>query len=511
MRHWTIGKRLCAGFGAVLLVGLAVSAYTTTRVWAIRSDARTIADDIIPAVAISGMVEGKVKDNYALIARELLVTTTEEHARIDDEMLATKNAVSKMLDDYGKLATSDEDRRNLQAIGPARERYLAARQSVITLNRSDRHDEAVTTFHRDFETAYRGYLDSIAVVQQWNHAHGLEAGKAIAALSASTLGVTAAGGLLSVVIGFCLACLLTASVGRMLAAAARDLRSGAGQVVAAATQVSAASQGLSQGATEQAASIQEASAAMEEMAAMTRQNAERADMVATTIEGISRLAAESDATLAGMVGAMDSIRDSSAKVSKIIKTIDEIAFQTNILALNAAVEAARAGEAGMGFAVVADEVRNLAQRSAQAAKDTASLIEESVTSSQAGTHKMEQVSGSVTAITGEVLRVKALIGEVNASSRQQSQGVAEVSQAITQIERVTQTTAATAEESAAAAEELNAQALYTAQVVSELEAMVGAVDARMVAATATTRPARSPKGDVSAPPVRSTARVSRAA
>jgi methyl-accepting chemotaxis protein len=251
-----------------------------------------------------------------------------------------------------------------------------------------------------------------------------------------------------------------------------ELRAGSELVTNAATQVATAVHSLSHGSTGQAASLEETSASMEEMAAMTRRNAENSQQAAQLMAEVDQMVDGSNKSLADMTRSMESIRESSHKVSRIIKTIDEIAFQTNILALNAAVEAARAGEAGMGFAVVADEVRNLAQRSAQAARDTASLIEESITKSQEGNAKVEQVAESISAITESVRKVKGLVSEVSESSRQQSQGIDQVAHAVAQMEKVTQATAASAEESAAASEELTGHVETTLAQVSSLEAVV---------------------------------------
>ncbi len=266
-------------------------------------------------------------------------------------------------------------------------------------------------------------------------------------------------------------------VSRRLRQTADQLREAAAQVVSASVQVSTSAQSLSRGATEQAAALEESSASMEQMGAMTRRNADSAQQASSLMTAVDEQAATSNRLLGEMVTAMTAIQESSGKVSKIIKTIDEIAFQTNILALNAAVEAARAGEAGMGFAVVADEVRNLAQRAAQAARDTAGLLEESSASAQRGSQQVERVAGSIAQFTESVGQVRAIADSVSAASRQQAQGITLVTSAIQQMEHVTQTTAATAQESAAVSEQLSAQAETTMQVVREMEELIAGANA----------------------------------
>jgi methyl-accepting chemotaxis protein/methyl-accepting chemotaxis protein-1 (serine sensor receptor) len=251
----------------------------------------------------------------------------------------------------------------------------------------------------------------------------------------------------------------------------------ADQVARAASEVSSASQTLAQGASEQAASLEEISASMEEITAMAKRNSENSNEATGMMGETATQVERSNSALQEMVSSMSAIKSSSEKVAKIIKTIDEIAFQTNILALNAAVEAARAGEAGMGFAVVADEVRNLAQRSAVAAKDTASLIEEAIANSNLGAEKLEHVAVSIRAITESAGKVRNLVDEVSESSKQQTLGINQTATAVTQVSQVTQTAAASAEESAAAAEELSAQSQNIRDLVRSLRVMVDGSDA----------------------------------
>ena len=206
---------------------------------------------------------------------------------------------------------------------------------------------------------------------------------------------------------------------------------------------------------------------------MTQSNANNSKDATKLMAKTDAQVIEANRQLKEMVSSMQDIGAASDKIAKIIKIIDEIAFQTNILALNAAVEAARAGEAGLGFAVVADEVRNLAQRCAQAAKDTAALIEESIVKSNDGKTKVDQVAVAIRAITEESAKVKTLVDEVSLGSQEQTRGIEQVAKALTQMEQVTQQSAANAEESAAAAEELTAQASTLMEVVRQLSAMVG--------------------------------------
>jgi len=253
---------------------------------------------------------------------------------------------------------------------------------------------------------------------------------------------------------------------------ADTLSEGSDQTATAATQLAAASHSLAEGASEQAASLEETSSSLEEMSSMTARNSENAQK-ATDLARQTRAAAESGARdMESMAQAMNGIKSSSDDIAKIVKTIDEIAFQTNILALNAAVEAARAGEAGMGFAVVADEVRTLAQRSAHAARETAGMIEGAISRTTQGVAISAKVGQALQEIVDKARRVDGLVAEVAGASKEQSQGISQVNTAVSQMDKVTQTNAASAEETAGAVEELSSQAAAMKTAVSELLRMV---------------------------------------
>lgn len=241
----------------------------------------------------------------------------------------------------------------------------------------------------------------------------------------------------------------------------------------AANAISSSSRSLAEGSSEQAATLEETSASLEELANMTKRNAESAAQ-AKHAAGQARASADSgSAQMQAMVAAMEAIKSASADIAKILKTIDEIAFQTNILALNAAIEAARAGEAGAGFAVVAEEVRALAKRCADAAKETAVKIDDSVAKSQQGTQISAVVAKNFATIQEQIRHLDTLVAEIATASNQQTQGIGQINTAVAQMDKITQSNASTAEESAAASEELRAQAATLKGTVGDLQILVG--------------------------------------
>jgi len=270
-----------------------------------------------------------------------------------------------------------------------------------------------------------------------------------------------------IIIGFLLF-LLTQKMNDSLNRIIKGLSDSSVQVESGAEQVAASSHSLAQGSNEQASSIEETSASIEELSAMTKQNAANAAQATTMAEKAFEAATRGSEAMERMSGSMRNIKTSSDQTAKILRTINEIAFQTNLLALNAAVEAARAGEAGRGFAVVAEEVRNLARRSAEAAQNTAELIEESQQYADSGVAALQETSSTLADIVQSIQQVRQLNSEVAGASREQAEGIGQISSAISQMEQVTQSNAAHSEESAAASQELSNQAHKLNMMIEEL-------------------------------------------
>ncbi len=279
---------------------------------------------------------------------------------------------------------------------------------------------------------------------------------------------------IGLLVGVVIAWWIASGVTRRITAVAGRLATESEKTGSAAVQVAQASQSMASGASQQAASLEETSSSLHEMASMTSRNSDNAQN-AKALANQARQTADAGAVdMEQMKTAMSAIKGSSTEISKIIKTIDEIAFQTNILALNAAVEAARAGEAGLGFAVVADEVRNLAQRCAGAAKETAEKISASTEKSEQGARISEKMASNLAAIVDKTRQLDERIAEIAQSSHEQSEGISQLNSAVASMDKITQDNAALAEESSASAEELKSQAEQVRLAVEDLLRMAGA-------------------------------------
>jgi methyl-accepting chemotaxis protein len=286
------------------------------------------------------------------------------------------------------------------------------------------------------------------------------------------IGIVALIGIIAIIV---VALLITRSITKPVNRIIEGLNEGSDQMASASGQVSSASQSLAEGAAEQAASIEETSSSLEEMSSMTKQNADNAKEANNLMKEASQVVGRANDSMAKLTGSMEEISKASEETSKIIKAIDEIAFQTNLLALNAAVEAARAGEAGAGFAVVADEVRNLAMRAADAAKNTANLIEGTMKKVGEGSGLVSGTNEAFQRVAESASKVDKLVAEIAAASNEQAQGIDQVNMAVAEMDKVVQQNAANAEESASASEEMNAQAEQLKGMVNELVALVGGI------------------------------------
>jgi methyl-accepting chemotaxis protein len=474
MSHWTIGRKLYLGVAALAALIVAGSGLSLWGSAGIFERLTHTGERTARKLALGLTLEHEFELAYSNAKSMILAGMAADTAGVDNAKstaTAASPKIEKLIAEFRPLLELEAGRQALAHVDTGAQHWKRFFDSFLRLTNAGSFAEAHDLYNsgaQDREST-KAALHSLAALEEDLLKADIEA----AGRSYNTLWLGAAL-MLMVSLGACATVVgAVRSINGVLKNTALDLRDGAQQVAAASSQVAGSAQSLSRGASEQAASLEETSASMEEMASMTRRNAENSESAAQLMGEADGMVERSHKALEEMVGSMKSISDASTRVAKIIRTIDEIAFQTNILALNAAVEAARAGEAGMGFAVVADEVRNLAQRSAQAAKDTAGLIEESVAKSLEGNARMAVVAGAIGSITSAVAQARGLVDQVSVASRQQAQGIDQVTQAIGQMEKVTQSTAATAQESAAASEELSAQADTALAIVLLLEEMVG--------------------------------------
>jgi len=474
MKSWTIGKRIILGFAAVLTITLLLGSFAVTRLFTIQHGATDISQSSIPGMTLAAGLAQLTRDTYAVTFEHIIAAEPKEMAQIETKMGKLAVEAAQTWKEY-ETAIADATERGLyEKALQLRSIFLQVREEkVLPLSRAQQQKEATEAMRTQLTPAYNGYIAAIQEIVSFNSKQGATASTQIlSAATGATRGVMI-GVVVSIGLGIGVGLIIIRGTNQVLRQVSSSLNDGSDQVASAANQVSASSQVLAEGSSEQAASLEEASASLEEMSSMTKKNAEHAQ-AAKILASETRVATDAGTTdMRDMSEAMSAIKTSSDNIAKIIKTIDEIAFQTNILALNAAVEAARAGEAGMGFAVVAEEVRNLAQRSAQAAKETADKIEDSIQKSAHGVAISAKVGERLGNIASRIKQVDDLIGEIATASAEQTQGIQQVNQTVSQMDKVTQRNAAEAEEGASAAEELNSQAVVLKESIGQLLELVG--------------------------------------
>jgi len=471
----SLTKKLLSSFGAMLglVLLLGVGALLVTR--DLSGDLERAANVTARQQYLAGQVSADAAELTSLERGSVLAAMLADaahHQAYQQEFSAHAAGLRKSLSELRKIADTREAAARLQSLEQQSSLVSQAHEQLRQAMANQQMDTGLVIFAQKVQPSLEEIRRQAAsLVEQ--QARDLASASAVSsAKSARSSVLTIALLLISLGVGAGVL-LLVRHAGAALKDLAARMSGSAERVSGAASLVSGSSQSLSAGASQQAASLEETSASTEEIASITRKNADHALQVAGLMQKSADGAVAVNQSLDRMVEQMNEIGNSSNKIARIIKVIDEIAFQTNILALNAAVEAARAGEAGLGFAVVADEVRNLAQRCAQAARDTAGLIEDSIATSRDGNARLDQMAGDVRAMTESATQVKSLVDEVNMGSQEQARGMEQISRAVMQMEQVTQRTAASAEESASAGSDLNSHANALRTLVHEMREMVG--------------------------------------
>jgi len=476
-KNLKVGAKLIASFSVMLVFMAVIGIIGYRSIAVIYGHLERIFAVNLPG--IDYLIETDRDLQQLLVAERSMIfanAQSEEFKGMVDEYETNLGQAGERWEKYKALAASPEEKALIAKFEKARQEWQAVSRRIVDGRIADTRegrrealDLSLGLARQKFEEM-RNNIDLLTGInlKMAETAHE-ESGLTYRSTVIFLLAIIGSGLLAAIL----LVLALSRGVTRPLKAIIEGLSSAAEQVNAGSAQLAASSQALAEGASEQAASIEETSASIEELSSMTRANADNAGEARSMIGTASEIVDKVSRHMGDMAAAIAEINKSSKETGKIIKTIDEIAFQTNLLALNAAVEAARAGEAGAGFAVVADEVRNLAMRAAEAAKNTARLIEETIRAVQNG-NKLTMLTQEAFAENIDIShKVAELIAEIASASSEQAQGIEQLNKAISEMDSVVQRVAANAEESASTSEEMNAQAEQLKGMVGDLTGLVG--------------------------------------
>jgi len=528
MKNFKIGTRLGLGFGLVLTLAVLVTVIGVWRLAAVAEASRIMMQQPLAK-------ERMVGDWYTLIHTSVRRTTAIAKSSdpslgpfFAQELVESTKSIAALQKNVEQLAATDEEKSMLAALAVVRKKYIASRDLIVGYKRDGKFDEANQALTERLVPDAKAYLGALHGLLDHQRASIDANAAAVEQIFRDGRSGLAALGVLVLLSGSLAAWWLTRGITRPLktaveiarAVAANDLRSniepasddetgqllqalkemngnllavvqrvqaGTDKIATSSREIAAGNLDLSSRTEQQASSLEETASSMEELTATVRHNAGNAQQANQLAISASDTAGTGGDMVARVVETMNAIDTSSRRIVDIISVIDGIAFQTNILALNAAVEAARAGEQGRGFAVVASEVRNLAQRSAAAAKEIKSLIDDSVAQVSAGSKLVAQAGATMDEVVTSTRRVTDIMAEINAASTEQSAGIDQVNQAIIQMDQVTQQNAALVEQAAAAAASLEAEADSLSQLVGVFQLTEGPASGRQRRASADTR------------------------
>ncbi|MCX6605708.1 MAG: methyl-accepting chemotaxis protein [Acidobacteria bacterium] len=457
--NWTQGQRIHSLAIILVLLSAVIGLPMAYSMSQIGHGLEDVASVHVPGLYYTGKIEATARELRIQVLLHGHQPTLEAKQAPEAAIRVLRRDLETTLPEFERTLTSDDDRRRLAAIRHAYGRYVLIVDRALQLSREGKSAELVTLLNADCAPTFKQF--SAAIVEARESSRSAAQASVAAVLETGRLATNRNWALLAftALVGAFLTQLIVRSTGRMdrtVSEIVHQLSNGARQVTSAAGSISASSQLLANTTSEQASALEQTSASSHQLSATTEGNVESAREVANFMTVVDGQVNEANHTLEKMITSMKEIGESSSKISRIIAVIENISFQTNILALN-----------------VADEVRNLAQRSSQAAKDTAELIEESIRRSKEGNAQVGQVVTTIHAITESTKRVKSLIDTVHAGSAEQARGISQISTAAQQLEQSNQRSAAQAEECASASEQLNAQSQTMFHMVSRLQELVG--------------------------------------